>query len=180
MVSRKIFPVLLFVSALLLFTACEPQAEQEISGRITLGEGKPGLSDVSVVIIGDEPATVLTDEEGYWSITARGKLTISPRKAGFEFEPRTRQVEIGQEEKLELDFVARELAPRDFSTWLPVSRLGSHRQLIWAVVWSPSGQKIASGSHDKSVRIWGCEDWSGEPGFTRTSERGFGSGLVSR
>lgn len=43
---------------------------------------------------------------------------------------------------------------RDAKSFAVKTQLQGHTFTVWAVAWNPDGQRIATGSGDKTVRIW--------------------------
>jgi|GEM_PF-2482163 len=62
-----------------------------VSGEITDEAGQP-LAGVTVIFSGDSSGQEVTDSQGRWETSLQGRVTITPQKSGYEFEPADRTV----------------------------------------------------------------------------------------
>ena len=126
-----------------------------ISGRVVLAEDQASsLAGVSLLMVDGTGSYVETDARGYFSTTAFGETVIIPRKTGYSFVPE-KQV-VGEEQ--ELGFVAYPWAEPDFANWGRQFSFDSHLDLVGAIAFSADDQYIASGSNDRTIRIWRTDD----------------------
>lgn len=126
-----------------------------ISGRVILTEDQiSGLAGVSLLIVDETSSHVETDTGGYFETTSSSKSVIIPRKTGYSFVPE-KQV-IGEEQ--ELEFVAYPWAEPDFANWGTQFSFDSHLDLVAAIAFSADDKYIASGSNDRTIRIWRTDD----------------------
>ncbi len=157
--SRCILLILGLVLFLLPLSGCGPSGsvpeQTVVSGRVVLGEDQTtGLAGVSLLIVDEEGSQVETDAEGYYKTTALSTALIIPRKTGFKFTPEQQ----GVGEKQELKFLALPWEETDFSNWGTQFSFASHSDRVGAIAFSPGDQYIASGSDDRTIRIWRAND----------------------
>lgn len=121
-----------------------------VSGRVVLTEEASGLAGASLLMVDGTSSHIETDAEGYFETTAFSNTVIIPRKTGYRFVPE--QQVVGGEQ--ELEFVAYPLAELDFAKWGTQFSFDSHLDWVEAIAFSADDQFIASGSNDRTIRIW--------------------------
>ena len=126
-----------------------------ISGRVVLGDDQGmGLAGVTLLIVDEASSHVETDGDGYFETTVPNEVVLVPRKTGYRFVPEKRI--LGDDEKLE--FVAYPWSEPDFAKWGTQFSFDSHLDLVAAIAFSADDQYIASGSNDRTIRIWRRSD----------------------
>lgn len=98
--------VMLTVVLLLVVAAPGCALENDVSG-VVYDETGQGVSGVTLIVSSYESGTVETDEDGRWVFTLSNKVTVTPMKEGYIFEPESITVYQGGEE---LRFKARRQA----------------------------------------------------------------------
>lgn len=126
-----------------------------ISGRVVLTEDREsGLAGVNLLMVDGTSSYVETDAGGSFETKALSETIIIPRKTGYSFVPE-RQV-VGEDQTFE--FVAYPWAEPDFAKWGKQFSFDSHLDLVESVAFSADDQYIASGSYDRTIRIWRIDD----------------------
>lgn len=126
-----------------------------ISGRVVLTEDQStGLAGVSIIIVDETSSHVETNAEGYFETTAFSETVIIPRKTGYRFVPVKQMIVEDQE----LEFVAYPWEEPDFANWGSQFSFDGHLDLVAAIAFSPDDQYVASGSNDRTIRIWRADD----------------------
>jgi WD40 repeat protein len=125
-----------------------------VSGRVVLVDSASGLAGVSLLIVDGTSSYLETDAEGYFETAAFSNTVIIPRKTGYSFFPERQAVGEGQE----LEFVAYPWAEPDFSNWGVQFSFDSHLDWVEAIAFSADDRFVASGSSDRTIRIWRTDD----------------------
>lgn len=157
--SRCLSLILSLILLGLLASGCDQRkAEPEasiISGAVVLAEDPAsGLAGVSLFIIDETSAQVVTDAAGSFEAAASSGAEMIPRKTGYSFVPEKRVV--GEDQ--ELKFVASPWAEPDFANWGAQFSFASHLDWVEAIAFSADDHYVASGSNDRTIRIWRTED----------------------
>lgn len=126
----------------------------KISGRVVLADGESGLAGVSILIVDGISSYVETNAEGYFETSAFSSTVIIPRKTGYRFVPEKLTVGDGQD----LEFTAYPWEEPDFANWGVQFSFDSHLDWVEAVALSADEQYIATGSNDRTIRIWRTSD----------------------
>ena len=157
--SKCLFLVFGLILLVLPISGCDqrndgPEASV-ISGRVALAEDKAlGLAGVSLLIVDETSSHAETDAGGRFETTAFSNSVIVPRKTGYSFVPEKRVVEEDQE----LEFVAFPWAEPDFANWGKQFSFDGHLDLVAAIAFSADDRYVASGSNDRTIRVWRTND----------------------
>jgi len=157
--SKCLSLMVVLILLVLSVSGCErgvdaPEAGS-ISGRVVLTEDHAqGLTGVSLFILDGTGSYVETDAGGYFETTAPSGTVIIPRKVGYTFFPEKQVLEEGRE----LTFAAQAWPEPDFSQWGKQFAFDSHFDRVETVAFSADDQYIATGSSDRTIRIWRTSD----------------------
>ncbi|NMB21417.1 MAG: WD40 repeat domain-containing protein, partial [Firmicutes bacterium] len=157
--SQCLFLMFGLILLLLPISGCDqspavPEASV-ISGRVVVMDDQAsGLGGVSLLIVDETSAYLETDAGGYFETSAPSTAVVVPRKTGYSFVPE-KQV-IGEDQ--ELEFVAYPWVEPDFAKWGKQFSFDSHLDLVAAIAFSADDRYIASGSNDRTIRIWRRSD----------------------
>ena len=157
--SRCLLLLLGLLLAVLPVTGCvktgSAPAASTISGRVVLAEDPAsGLAGVSLLIVDGTSSYLETDAQGYFETKGSSSTVIVPRKTGYTFVPERQQAGDGKE----LEFAAYPWPEPDFASWGMQFSFANHLDWVETIAFSADDQYIASGSNDRTIRIWRAAD----------------------
>ena len=157
--SKRLFLMFGLILLVLSISGCDQSnalpETSVISGRVVLTEDKAlGLAGVSLFVVDETSSHVETDAGGYFETTALSEAVIIPRKTGYRFLPE-KQV-VGEDQ--EFEFMAYPWAEPDFANWGTQFSFDGHLDLVVAIAFSADDRYIATGSNDRTIRIWRTDD----------------------
>src|SRR5690606_18146241 len=109
---------------------------------------------VSLLVADGRRSYLETDAEGYFAAAASGSTVIIPRQTGYRVVPETQAAR----EAKQLRCLAYPWPEPDLSSWGPRLSFDSHLDWVETIAFSPDDQYVATGSNDRTIRIWRARD----------------------